>query len=441
MKQPKKRTTSNRKEQNVSLLDPENEIRDQWDNDFLKENTYSSLQESKQSTESASHVPKRLRLRPEITLQGSKYEAKVVDRKDLNEETSSSSFGAEESEDKDFLFDFEEKVDAHQSTTLEDSVEQPTDRDGNQDILRLSSQIQEQISKGQAIIEQKSIYGDVLQLRIAMQRLLSSANCLPDRGGRSLLKQMDSLGTEEKFTATTESLYKLTTAMLQVEELLNSFSNVNEASYISNEEDEDRARTDSQGSLGYLDAAVIDNLWRKLEKQNIQLKSFRQTVLDYWDKKVREASGKLYNQSNKFKVINQDVLSQIEGVLSNRERLYRRAHTRRDGNRSLLNLSSTQRDKNRTEPEIYDDGDFYELLLKEVVNDTTRIGKDGNNASHWTRSRQRKEYLDRRESKGRRLKYTVHEKMVGFLAPIPMKESETRNQILKSLFGGRHNYN
>jgi hypothetical protein len=147
-----------------------------------------------------------------------------------------------------------------------------------------------------------------------MQRLLSSANCLPHRDGRLLLKQMDSLGTEEKFTATTESLYKLTTAMLQVEELLNSFSNVNEASYISNGEDEDRARTDSQGSLGYLDSAVIDNLWRKLEKQNIQLKSFRQTVLDYWDKKVREASGKLYNQSNKFKVINQDVLSQIEGV-------------------------------------------------------------------------------------------------------------------------------
>lgn len=29
--------------------------------------------------------------------------------------------------------------------------------------------------------------------------------------------------------------------------------------------------------------------------------------------------------------------------------------------------------------------------IEKVVNDTTRIGKDGNSASHWTRSRQRKE--------------------------------------------------
>lgn len=51
-------------------------------------------------------------------------------------------------------------------------------------------------------------------------------------------------------------------------------------------------------------------------------------------------------------------------VLSNRERLLRRAHTRRDSNRSLLCLSPTE--ENGIEPNIYDDSDFFQLLLKEV---------------------------------------------------------------------------
>ncbi|EME30398.1 uncharacterized protein Gasu_23050 [Galdieria sulphuraria] len=380
------------RKQTITVLDPEDELKEHWDNELLSnKNSYYSLHDSEHRE---TPVPKRLRMRPAITVQGSKYQGRVIDRSSLAEEDNSL-VGTEDAEEKeDSLFEFEEKKESDQDS-VEASVEQSSVSSG-QGILRITSETQEQLSKGQAIIEQKSLYDDILKLRIAMQRLLTIANCFPDEQERRRL------------------------------------------SFWKKKKKKNITRTASEDSSS--DVTVeIDRLWRKLKRRNSELNSFKQKVLDFWDKKVREATGTIYDQTSKFKVINQSVSNQIQGVLSNRERLFRRAHTRRDSNRSLLCLLSSE--NNGVDPEIYDDGDFYQLLLKEVVNDMSKVSKreDIKSASQLKRNRQRKQYLDRRESKGRRLKYTVHDKLVGFLAPIPMEQSETRNQLLKSLFGSKHN--
>ncbi|GJQ10525.1 hypothetical protein GpartN1_g2316.t1 [Galdieria partita] len=435
MRNHKEHKFSKTEEHNNANLDPEDEVKDQWDNELLNTNSYYSVRDSKRRTEHPERetkVPKRLRLRPTITVQGSKYQGKVIDRKSLNEE-SNSSVATDDREDKDSFFEFEEKLESYQ-----DSVDSPVKQqllNDSQGFLRLSSETQEQVSKGRAIIEQKSMFDSILKLRISMQRLLTIANCFPDERGRSFLKQMDLLGTEKKFSETTQSIYKMITAMMHIQEVL--FMN---SSILALNEEEDSFSGEDDWTLRasedlYASADIskeVDRLWSKLKKRNLQLNSLQEKVLDYWDRKVREATGKMYDQTSKFKVINQTVLNQIQGVLSNRQRLVRRAHTRRDSNRPLFCLLSSE--NNDIEPEIYDDGDFYQLLLKEAVNDSK--GEGINNVSQLKRNRRRKQYFDRRESKGRRLKYTVHDKLVGFLAPIPMEQSETRNQLLKSLFGG-----
>lgn len=139
-------------------------------------------------------------------------------------------------------------------------------------------------------------------------------NCFPDQHGRSLLKQMDPFGTENKFSNVTQSLFEIITKMKQIQDVLFcSSSNLSIAlngDTVSGKDSTRIASEDTQSNSN-LDE---EKLWRQLEKRNIQLHSFRLKVLGYWDRKVREATGKIYDQTNKFKVINQTVPNQIQGV-------------------------------------------------------------------------------------------------------------------------------
>jgi hypothetical protein len=51
--------------------------------------------------------------------------------------------------------------------------------------------------------------------------------------------------------------------------------------------------------------------------------------------------------------------------------------------------------------------------------------------------------VDRRASKGRKIKYVIHEKLVNFMAPqpnrYPLAYTETANQLFASLFGKKLN--
>ena len=44
--------------------------------------------------------------------------------------------------------------------------------------------------------------------------------------------------------------------------------------------------------------------------------------------------------------------------------------------------------------------------------------------------------VDRRASKGRRLRYHVHEKLVNFLTPVDLQPPQFASQLMSNLFGG-----
>jgi protein AATF/BFR2 len=86
-----------------------------------------------------------------------------------------------------------------------------------------------------------------------------------------------------------------------------------------------------------------------------------------------------------------------------------------------------QRDLKLTEDaNIYDDANFYQLLLKELV-DQRRMeslsapaaGAETGKAMQWTAIKEVKtrKNVDTRASKGRKMRYTVHEKLQNFMAP------------------------
>lgn len=44
--------------------------------------------------------------------------------------------------------------------------------------------------------------------------------------------------------------------------------------------------------------------------------------------------------------------------------------------------------------------------------------------------------VDRRASKGRKLRYHIHEKLVNFMAPVELEAPQYASQLFSNLFGG-----
>ncbi len=75
----------------------------------------------------------------------------------------------------------------------------------------------------------------------------------------------------------------------------------------------------------------------------------------------------------------------------------------------------------KIDPEIFDDVDFYSQLLKELMDSSVDTNDPIGMSQAWLKSREGitklKKNVDRKASKSRRLKYTVHEKLLNFMAP------------------------
>ena len=162
---------------------------------------------------------------------------------------------------------------------------------------------------------------------------------------------------------------------------------------------------------------------------------------------------------NKFKVLNVSIVDQIQASLKDERRLIQRTQVRRSGkvckwtdrineakkeNEKVLysfrsphktsfsifplffplssfplNLNSLSQQK--LDENIYDDVDFYSQLLKELTDSSLDSSDPLSMSKAWLNSREGivklRKNVDRKASKSRRLKYTVHEKLVNFMAP------------------------
>jgi ATP-dependent protease HslVU (ClpYQ) ATPase subunit len=94
---------------------------------------------------------------------------------------------------------------------------------------------------------------------------------------------------------------------------------------------------------------------------------------------------------------------------------------------------------------VYDDTDFYQQLLKELIETTTDTDKI-HVTQYWSENqslkRKMKKAVERSVSKGRKVKYEVHDKLVGFMAPkndTTLESSAWRPQELyANMFGGQN---
>jgi protein AATF/BFR2 len=96
---------------------------------------------------------------------------------------------------------------------------------------------------------------------------------------------------------------------------------------------------------------------------------------------------------------------------------------------------------------IYDDADFYGLLLKELLENRSNELNANGSASEFVvqapwqvaREAKTKKIVDTKASKGRKLRYTVHEKLQNFMAPEDRGSwgDRQREELFGGLFGRR----
>ncbi|KAJ3192567.1 hypothetical protein HK101_006306 [Irineochytrium annulatum] len=206
-------------------------------------------------------------------------------------------------------------------------------------------------------------------------------------------------------------------------------------------------------------SASVEHAWKYATALDDSFKRFRDQTIERWNSKLILAASGASVDRKKFKAINTSVLSQVKLILSDRERLLKRTRLRRDlGSKPSATFGQlpsenavkdgvTDAHLSAYDSQIFDDGDFYSQLLKELVesrmrdvDDPLMLGMKWVELKQLQEKQKKKKNVDPRASKGRRLRYQPHEKLLSFMAPEPRMrwDEELAGELFNNLFGNKN---
>lgn len=274
---------------------------------------------------------------------------------------------------------------------------------------------QSDVSKGVAILQQRKIYDGLLNFRIRLQKALVAANTLP------ALDEAPEAGSEP-YEAAEEAAVKL---LNTITTLKNDFG----------------PATKSGAKRRHEEIEVLtpnEAIWEQLQSGEIQLTGMRKETLERWSRKVQTVNVMSKAQlARKEKTLIDALEEQLEDPT---DRLAKRTRTPRS-------CAPVQAAKGVAEDgAIYDDADFYQQLLKELVEQRTVDGAEHEASAVPTvmlaassRDARTRKNVDRKASKGRKMRFTVHEKLQNFMAPEDRRgwEQPAIDRFFGTLFGQR----
>ncbi|CAH1162739.1 unnamed protein product [Phaedon cochleariae] len=314
-----------------------------------------------------------------------------------------------------------------------------------------------QKKKGTCVRNQMSIWENLLEMRIQMQKCLLAANKLPLGSKREEMK-MDS-GSEftDKVFQTRDSLAKLLDKLLDLQKFCwskypetkslkkigNTSEDPDDEEIPSDTDEEDVAENeDSDEDEVPSKRRKIADFESELSKQHEMYKKYRTSVIQKWHDKTNISGMK--NNVTSYSVINT-----IEHALADKTKLVKRTQLKKSDYDILGEDKSDQNPTKSTEntsgeyyPEIFDDTDFYHQLLRELIEvksaditDPVHLGRQWIQLQSLRSKMKRK--IDTRATKGRKIRYAVHTKLVNFMAPMDdnLWLEESKNELFSSLFG------
>lgn len=197
-----------------------------------------------------------------------------------------------------------------------------------------------------------------------------------------------------------------------------------------------------------------------ISKNYKAFKSFRDSTIQKWNDKTRLATA-----TNIKNAPANTILQQISYILSDREKLIKRTQLKRseydiighkkpaveenkDQNVEENPVTRDRKDNDEYIPEIFDDSDFYHQLLRELIEcKSADISDPVQLSRQWIALQQMrskmKRKVDTKATKGRKIKYVVHNKLVNYMAPEKCTTwtDESTNELYSSLFGKLFEHN
>lgn len=321
--------------------------------------------------------------------------------------------GSEEDEDDDEDEDEEENAKSDGDDDRAKLRKMATE--GQKSIVAAMSQAAKaDADKGAAVRMQRRAFDSILNLRIRLQKALVSANSFS-------VVDTASEDCAEPYQAAEEAAVKLWNTIDSVRHGLMPESS--------------RAKVGGKRKREIDVSTPTQAIWESMEAVERVALSHRRKVLNKWSDKVKRSNA----APSTRKLVNseaQSLVSALDEQLVSSERLVKRARTPR----SCAPAQAAK--KVEEDAAIYDDADFYQLLLKELVDQrSTDTSAPGESVAtvRWAALKETKtrKLVDRRASKGRKLRYTVHEKLQNFMAPEDRRQWEEHaiDRLFGTLFG------
>ena len=170
-----------------------------------------------------------------------------------------------------------------------------------------------------------------------------------------------------------------------------------------------------------------------LQKSYEKCREQWKAVLDKRHSDLQIHAGLTIKSSKKFQTIDQSFWTQVTSAVSH-DRIMRQANTNKE--------DITEKDSSPPVYSLFQDDKLYQHMLKDFITLSSSTGNSNQDASQrllkaMKKSKKNHKQVDRKASKGRKIRYTVHPKLTNFTFPINRPiPSIDENDWFKSLFGG-----
>jgi protein AATF/BFR2 len=268
----------------------------------------------------------------------------------------------------------------------------------------LSQNAKADVEKGMAVKSQRAAFDSLLNVRIKLQKALVSTNSL---------STVETNGNEKAKLA-------IQAAELAAIKLWNNL-NALRSSLQSAKNGKKRKFLETDGST------PLSSVWDESQSYESDIRRKRDSNLDFWASKTRAATTVSTTKRFNNTAVRQTLSDVLSAQMSDMPRLV--AKTQIPRSCAPLQASSTKRPNEPAEDSsdlpIYDDADFYGTLLQSLIAqrsaDATALSAlNVSFPTHpWQAAREAKtkKAVDTKASKGRKLRYTVHEKLQNYMAP------------------------
>lgn len=453
------------------LTTPATELPDLEDDNF---------EDSQSALKSLKSTGNRQKAAQNFNFEEGKYAGSAVSRKELFGDISEISglqgnFDKSESEEDE---DEEEKIDnfdesepeiedEEENEDLEDEEdENPEEIDTNMGMTTLSLKDEEdKADKAASVRNQRLVWDDLLYSNIRLHALLNTANQLPRGEARKNLLKTSEEHTQKSMESAMENMGKLRNLMKNAMELIGEGKGKAAGEDEEDDDDVEEIPSDEEILSDFEDdeeepaeeleipgksrkigggSTSVKSLAKNLQKIDEKMEKFRATTLTKWYNRTKILNTPKSMNNTDFSVFEKgSILGQINKVLADEEKLLKKVRTNRSGKPRIGGKSDSPES---LDPETFDDSDFYQILLKQMLEARNQMSNNSQDGADMTRSymelqtmfsNKKKRDVSQLSSKDRRLKYEPIARLINFYPSKPSVVTwshESRNELFKSLF-------